>query len=168
MFHRLSLCLEDSQGGAVAIYTDNPMTGGNQSLCSMQPSFSEVFTASLSSGWHDSALVSYFRNSKLDGIAAKSSSEFVDKSIAEQAFMHYGIGHVNIPEHGIKKDVFNAIIDDRTSQIYNEQILCGVVDGTPMSYLSTTTGFISSPVTLVAIILIALLFLRIRRMKRTF
>ncbi|WP_154618117.1 hypothetical protein [Serratia marcescens] len=152
----------------MAIYTDNPTTGGNQSLCSMQPSFSEVFTASLSSGWHDSALVSYFRNSKLDGIAAKSSSEFVDESIAGQAFMHYGLGHVNIPEHGIKKDVFNAIIDDGISQIYNEQILCGVVDGTPMSYLSTTTGFISSPVTLVTIILIALLFLRIRRMKMTF
>ena len=27
LFHRLSLCLEDSQGGTVAIYTDNPMTG---------------------------------------------------------------------------------------------------------------------------------------------
>lgn len=66
----------------------------------------------------------------------------------------------------LRKIVFNAIIDDRTSQIYNEKILCGVVDGTSVSYLSTATGFISSPVTLVAIILIALLFLRIRSNKK--
>ncbi|HGM5104696.1 MULTISPECIES: hypothetical protein [Serratia] len=133
---------------------------------SIQPSYSEAFTASLSSGWHDRALVSYFRNLKLDGVAAKSSSEFIDKSIADQAFMNYGVGHVNAPEHGIKKDVFNAIIDDRISQIYNEKILCGVVDGIPISYLSATAGFISFPVTLIVIILIALILLRVKSNKK--
>ncbi|BBO61776.1 hypothetical protein SMATCC274_10390 [Serratia marcescens] len=123
-------------------------------------------TASLSSGWHDSALVSYFRNSKLDGMSAKSSSDFVEKGVADEALLNYGVSYVNVPEHGIKKDVFNAIIDDRITQIHNEQILCGVSNGTPLFYLSSAAGLISSPVTLVAIILITFLFLRIRGNKK--
>ncbi|WP_308317878.1 hypothetical protein [Serratia marcescens] len=155
----------------MTIYTDNPVAGGNQSLCNMQPSFSEALTASLSSGWHDSALVSYFRNSKLDGMSAKSSSDFVEKGIADEALMNYGVSFVSVPVHGIKKDVFNAIIDDRITQIHNEQALCGIIDGTPLSYLSATAGFVSSPVTLIVIILIAFLFLRVksnnRKIKKT-
>ncbi|WP_161544470.1 hypothetical protein [Serratia marcescens] len=138
----------------------------NQSLCNMKPSFNEALTASLSSGWHDSALVSYFRNSKLDGMSAKSSSDFVEKGVADEALLNYGVSYVNVPEHGIKKDVFNAIIDDRITQIHNEQILCGVSNGTPLFYLSSAAGLISSPVTLVAIILITFLFLRIRGNKK--
>lgn len=147
----------------MTIYTDNPVAGSNQSLCNMQPSFSEALTASLSSGWHDSALVSYFRNSKLDGMSAKSSSDFVEKGIADEALMNYGVSFVNVPEHGIKKDVFNAIIDDRITQIHNEKTLCGVVDGTPLSYLSATFCFISSPITIIVILLIGFLMLRMKR-----
>ncbi|MBO1505232.1 hypothetical protein JKX24_16570 [Serratia proteamaculans] len=146
----------------MTIYTDNPVAGVNQSLCNMPPSFSEALTASLSSGWHDSALVSYFRNSKLDGMSAKSSSDFVEKGIADEALMNYGVSFVNVPEHGIKKDVFNAIIDDRITQIHNEQILCGVSNGTPLSYLSSAAGFISSPVTLIVMIIIACIFIRMK------
>ncbi|MFS7186054.1 hypothetical protein AB6848_11335 [Serratia proteamaculans] len=142
----------------MTIYTTKPDSSLPRPLCNIQPSFGDALTASVSSGWHDSALVSYFRNSKLDGISAKSGSDFVEKNIANEALANYGISYVSVPEHGIKKDVFNAIIDDRITQIHNEQILCGVSNGTPLSYLSSTAGFISSPVTLIVIIIIAFLF----------
>ncbi|MFC0229149.1 hypothetical protein [Serratia aquatilis] len=150
----------------MTIYTEKPIARADQSICFIPPSIGEALSAAASSGWYDSALVSYFRNSKLDYISINSNSVLVEKSIADEVFNNYGVNYVIVPDVGIKKDVFNKILDFRIEQINSEQILCGVEKGSYTDYAVSFVKFTSSPVFIFFALVVASLLVRKYRSKK--
>lgn len=150
----------------MTIYTEKPIVVADQSICLIPPSIGEALSAAVSSGWHDSALVSYFRNSKLDDISNNSNSVFVAKSIADEAFNNYGVNYVIVPDVGIKKEVFNKILDYRIEQINREQILCGAEKGSYTDYVVSFVKFTSSPIFIFFALVVASLLVRKYRSKK--